>query len=57
MDMQPATLEHSTGRPVPGHADRDAYAAGDMYVAVTFGPTKRPTYLYRSKVIGFADLA
>ena len=55
--MQPATLEHSTGRPVPGHADRDAYAAGDMYVAVTFGPTERPTYLYRSKVIGFADLA
>lgn len=53
MNMQPATLEHSTGRPVPGFADRDAYDAGSIYVDVQFDATSRPTGVHRSKVMAF----
>lgn len=50
MNMQPAELEHSTGRTVEGLADRDAFEAGAEYVDVQFDLTSRPTQLHRSKV-------
>jgi len=55
--IQPAVLEHSTGRAVQGWADRAQYDAGDMYVDVQFDATSRPTKVHRSKVLAFAALS
>ena len=52
--MEPATLEHSTGRQVQGWADRAAFDAGEPYVRVVFEQTGGVTEVYRSKVLGFA---